>query len=184
MIPRGLIPSLILSSLLSCASWLSGELDMSELGQLMSKMGFTLSNKRLAELMQQYDVDLGGKIELPEFLLLLKAQHAEAVARIQEMTQSPVMALRSDKSTRYQPPLTGVLHIGVTDGFARKKHYRVMTACDREYISEVVGEVGGSGASQQMLASSLQGTKLRLGKRRASICVRACVFVIWVMVTA
>lgn len=156
---------------------------MSELGQLMSKMGFTLSNKRLAELMQQYDVDLGGKIELPEFLLLLKAQHAEAVARIQEMTQSPVMTLRGDKSTRYQPPLTGVLHIGVTDGFARKKHYRVMTACDREYISEVVGEVGGSGASQQMLASSLQGTKLRLGtchcvsSHCVCVCLRCDVFV-------
>jgi hypothetical protein len=139
----------------------SGELDRDELGRLMAKMGFKMSERRLAELMSQYDVDMGGKIELHEFLMLLKAQHQEATARIKELTQSPVMALRHDKGTRYLPPETGALHVTVIDGFAKKKHYRVLTACDREYIDEVADGVGGAAASG-MLAASLQGTKLRL----------------------
>lgn len=138
----------------------SGELDKEELGKLMAKMGFKMSDKRLTELMSQYDVDMGGKIELHEFLMLLKAQHQEATSRIKELTQSPVMALKSDKGTRYLPPETGALHCTVIDGFAKKKHYRVLTACDREYIDEVAEGVGG--AASAMVSASIQGAKLRL----------------------
>ena len=38
-----------------------GELDKSELKVLMSKMGIEVTEKRLTELMNQYDVDQGGK---------------------------------------------------------------------------------------------------------------------------
>ncbi|KAJ1385973.1 hypothetical protein B484DRAFT_12342 [Ochromonadaceae sp. CCMP2298] len=55
---------------------------MRELGLLMLKMGLELSDKRLKDLMTQYDVDQGGKIELHEFLMLLKSQHKEAQVRI------------------------------------------------------------------------------------------------------
>jgi len=38
----------------------AGELDKSELKVLMSKMGIEVTEKRLTELMNQYDVDQGG----------------------------------------------------------------------------------------------------------------------------
>lgn len=139
----------------------SGELDKEELGKLMAKMGFKMSEKRLSELMAVYDVDMGGKIELHEFLMLLKSQHQEATQRIKELTQSPVMALKTEKNTRYIPPEVGALHITIIDGFAKKKQYRVLTACDREYVDEVAQGVGGVAASG-MVAASMQGAKLRL----------------------
>jgi Ca2+-binding EF-hand superfamily protein len=40
----------------------TGELDKSELKNLMAKMGIEVSEKRLTELMNQYDVDQGGKV--------------------------------------------------------------------------------------------------------------------------
>lgn len=129
----------------------------------MSRMGIEVSEKRLAELMNQYDVDQGGKIELHEFLMLLKSQHKEAQARIKELVEAPIMVLRSDQSKQYLPPVKGTLHITVADGFAKKDQYRIMSACDREYISEVTKDMSGSSAVA-MISSSLQGTKLRLGR--------------------
>ena len=51
----------------------------------------------------------------------------------------------------------------MADGFAKKEQYRIMSACDREYIAEVTKDMSGSSAIA-MIASSLQGTKMRLGK--------------------
>lgn len=143
-----------------------GELDKSELKNLMSRMGIEVSEKRLTELMNQYDVDQGGKIELHEFLMLLKSQHKEAQARIKELVEAPIMVLKSDQSKQYLPPAKGVLRITVADGFAKKEQYRIMSACDREYISEVTKDMSGSSAAA-MISSSLQGTKLRLGEGKA-----------------
>ncbi len=88
--------------------------------------------QRLTEVMDKFDVDQGGKIEIHEFLMLLKSQHKEAIERIKELVETPVMALKIDKSkTRYLPPETGSLRIRVTDGFARKDMYRIMSSCDK-----------------------------------------------------
>jgi hypothetical protein len=125
-------------------------------------MGIEVSEKRLTELMGQYDVDQGGKIELHEFLMLLKSQHKEAQARIKELVEAPIMVLRSDQSKQYLPPTKGMLRITVADGFAKKDKYRIMSACDREYISEVTKDMSGASAAA-MISSSLQATKLRLG---------------------
>jgi hypothetical protein len=143
---------------------LAGELDKSELKNLMSRMGIEVSEKRLAELMNQYDVDQGGKIELHEFLMLLKSQHKEAQARIKELVEAPVMTLKSDPGGKqYLPPVKGVLRITVADGFAKKDQYRIMSACDREFINEVTKDMSGASAAT-MISASLQGTKLRLGE--------------------
>lgn len=142
-----------------------GELDKSELKNLMALMGIEVSEKRLTELMNQYDVDQGGKLELHEFLMLLKSQHKEAMARIKELVEAPIMVLRSDQSKQYLPPAKGTLHITVVDGFAKKEQYRIMSAVDREYISEVTKDMSGTSAVA-MISSSLQGTKLRLGRIR------------------
>lgn len=69
----------------------------------------------------------------------------------------------------------GVLHITVADGFAKKEQYRIMSACDREYIAEVTKDMSGSSAIA-MIASSLQGTKMRLGKMWIDVWVFYCVF--------
>ena len=130
----------------------------------MGKMGLVLTPKRLHELMNQYDVDQGGKIEIHEFLMMLKSLNKEAAGRIKELVESPIMALKSDTSGKqYLPPETGVLNITVTDGFARKPRYRIMSSCDREYINEIAEEMSGAVAAE-MIESSLNGTKLRLGK--------------------
>ncbi|RYH14421.1 EF-hand domain-containing protein [archaeon] len=140
-----------------------GELDKEELRNLMVKMGLHISHKRLNDLMNKYDVDQGGKLELHEFLMLLKSQYKEASSRMKELTECPIMVYKHDTRTRYIPPEGGILHITVMDGFARKKIYRIMNACDREAIHAVTKEVGGI-SGMNMLSSSLQGTKLRLGK--------------------
>jgi hypothetical protein len=74
----------------------SGELDTDELGQLMSRIGLRLTEKRLNELMSKYDLDGGGKIEIHEFLALLKSQYAEATQRMKELIESPVYALKGN----------------------------------------------------------------------------------------
>eukprot|EP01034_Spumella_vulgaris_P028670 gene28670-35569_t len=145
----------------------SGELDKQELGNLMTRMGLQMSDKRLSEVMDKFDVDQGGKIEIHEFLMLLKSQHQEAIARIKELIEAPVMALKTDKmKNRYLPPETGKLNIKasglVMDGFARKEMYRIMSSCDKDYIDEVAKDIGGGSNSTNMISSSLQGTKLRL----------------------
>jgi hypothetical protein len=141
----------------------AGELDKSELKNLMARMGIDVSEKRLTELMGQYDVDQGGKIELHEFLMLLKSQHKEAMSRIKELVEAPIMTLRSDPTKQYLPTTRGTLRITVADGFAKKDQYRIMSACDREYISEVTKDMSGASAAA-MISSSLQATKLRLGR--------------------
>ena len=141
----------------------------------MNRMGIEVTEKRLSDLMNQYDVDQGGKIELHEFLMLLKSQHKEAQARIKELVEAPIMVLKNDQSKQYLPPERGVLKITVADGFAKKDQYRIMSACDREYISEVTKDMSGASAVA-MISSSLQGTKLRLGEYR--VC---CIHVVVVL---
>jgi hypothetical protein len=146
---------------LSSLIFFSGQLEIDELGNLMTRMGLKLSEKRLKELMNKYDVDGGGSIEMSEFLMLLKSQKQEAIQRIKEMTESPIMILRTDKEKKpYLPPENGFLHIKVIDGFARKKIYRVLNTTDREAIEEMCKEMGGNVSN--MISSSLENTKVRL----------------------
>lgn len=72
----------------------SGELDKNELGNLMFRMGIRLNEKRLEDLMNKFDVDSGGKIEVNEFLMLLKSQQQDATSRIKELLEQPVFALK------------------------------------------------------------------------------------------
>lgn len=94
---------------------------------------------------------------------MLKAINKDTQARIKELIESPVMALKSIPDVQYLPPKTGILNITVEDGFAKKKNYRILSSSDREYIHEVTKDLGGTNAAK-MIKSGLKGAKLRLGK--------------------
>ena len=74
----------------------SGELDKNELGNLMFRMGIRMNEKRLEDLMNKFDVDSGGKIEVNEFLMLLKSQQQDAANRIKELLEQPVYAIKGE----------------------------------------------------------------------------------------
>ncbi len=71
------------------------------------------------------------------------------------------MLMTVGENKQFLPPENGFLNITVIDGFARKAMYRILSACDREYIEEVAEEIGGSN-TMTMISSALQGVKLRL----------------------
>jgi len=140
----------------------SGSLDHEEIRVLMERLGLIMSLKRLTNLIAKFDIDQGGKIELPEFLMLLKEQRVEAKQRIDDIRNVPIMAWKHNPDMRYVPPEKGYLQITVMDGFAKKKHYRILTATQREIIEEMAHDVGVANVSSMFGSSGLNGTKLRL----------------------
>eukprot|EP00937_MAST-01D_sp_MAST-1D-sp2_P003333 g3333.t1 len=52
---------------------LSGEIDVGELGKLVETAGATVSQSKLDELMETYDIDANGRLSLPEFKKLMSA---------------------------------------------------------------------------------------------------------------
>lgn len=144
----------------------SGEIDEEEFGDLVRSLGIEMTPERQREVMAEFDVDQGGKLEIPEFLLFLKVQHREASKRLRDLTEQPVMVSRgappgSGKGdvNRYVPPREGILHMRVVDGFARKDIHRTLTSCDREYIDAVAKD---SGDRTVMSSYGVQSFKLRL----------------------
>ena len=137
--------------------------------------------QRLDDLFAEFDTDGNGGIDLKEFLSFVKTLKLEAEARIRDLTDIPIMALKGEKGKRYIPPFTGrflevnmcasctmitilffvSLKFTVFDGFARKPLFRIMTECDHHYIAEAV-EGTGSNAVDMMVAT-LEMIKIRVG---------------------
>lgn len=147
-----------------------GVLDKMELKLLMKKLGMEIRNEKVNEIFNLYDVDQGGSIDFSEFLTLLKAQNIEATARIHELTEAPVMALKSNPTEEYLPPRTGLLKVSVIDGFAKKDVYRILSTVDRENITNVAhqavgssGNIGGSSIAT-VVGSALECATLRIGQ--------------------
>jgi hypothetical protein len=159
-------------------------LEIDELEALLEAIGLKISIRRLKELMDKYDADGDGCLEIYEFVMLLRSLHQEAYLRIQEMLFNPVMALASslprnstasynptlsvlsftatDGVSAYSPPETGFLHINVIDNLIHKKFYRILTSCQKEYILQVIKGVGNSNLASLMITSAVEHIKLRL----------------------
>ena len=153
----------------------SGEVDREELGQLIDSMGINMTQNRMDDIFNMYDVDGGGSIGLSEFLSFLKTQKQESVARIKDMCEMPVMIL-ADGSQDLVPkselrswsvPSSGSLKCGVKDGFATKPIKRVMSSTDHANINQVVEAAADGGNTSAMLAHGLVGTKLRIDEALA-----------------
>jgi hypothetical protein len=160
-------------------------LEIDELEALLEAIGLKISLRRLKELMDKYDADGDGCLEIFEFVMLLRSLHQEAYLRIQEMLFTPMMALASSLPSRngsaslnptsmipsftvadgvlpYSPPETGFLHVNITDNLIHKKFYRILTSCQKEYILQVIKGVGNSNLASLMITSAVEHIKLRL----------------------
>jgi len=138
----------------------SGELDKSEMKVLLEKMGFAHDEKRINEIYFVYDVDQGGLMEVHEFLIFLKAQKTEAIERIKDLCEQPLMALKSEPEIKWVPPSTGRLYMKVQDGFAKKPIHKIMSSCDKEFLHNVAKASGTN--SLKMMMDGIDGVKLRL----------------------
>lgn len=138
----------------------SGELDKSEMKVLLERMGFDHDEKRINEIYFVYDVDQGGLMEVHEFLIFLKAQKTEAIERIKDLCEQPLMALKSEPDVKWVPPTTGRLYMKVQDGFAKKPVHKIMSSCDKEFLHSVAKASGNN--SLKMMMDGIDGVKLRL----------------------
>jgi hypothetical protein len=71
----------------------SGELDKHELSALLSSLGIEMDPKRLDDVMNTYDLDGSGKIELNEFLFFLQSKREESASRLQDILSAPIYTL-------------------------------------------------------------------------------------------
>jgi hypothetical protein len=136
-------------------------LEIEELECLLSSIGLKVSERRLEELMSKYDADGDGCLEIFEFIILLRAIHREAFARMKELLEYPVMVLASDPTRPYVPPETGYLHISVIDNLIHKKEYRVLTSAQKDYILHAVKGMNGNFVPS-MIVSAVEHLKIRL----------------------
>ena len=88
--------------------------------------------------MATYDLDGEGALELNEFLQFLRSQHDEAINRLKEMAECPIMCLASKPGERYIPPRRGTLHFKVTDSFQTSDTQRVMSSFDYKNILTLI----------------------------------------------
>ncbi len=157
----------------------SGEIDREEFAEMVRQMGIGMSEERIDEVYNTYDVDGGGSIGLSEFLAFLKTQKAEATARIDDLCEMPIMALddgvpvKESKKTHYdpyEPPKEGRLEIIVEDGFVMKEIKKVLSSVDQTNIQNVVAAAGdgGSGQAAMLTSHSISGSKLRLDESLAA----------------
>ena len=156
----------------------SGEIDREEFAEMVRQMGIGMSENRIDEVYNTYDVDGGGSIGLSEFLAFLKTQKAEASARIDDLCEMPVMALddgipvkesKKQHYDPYNPPKVGKLEIHVEDGFVMKEIKKVLSSVDQTNIQNVVAAAGDGGRQSAMLTShSISGSKLRLDEALAA----------------
>jgi len=143
-------------------SFVLGDLDIDELTVLFTKMGMDLQPRRVQEFMVQFDFDQGGLIEFNEYLMMLNAISKDADNRIKEISECPIMALKSNQKEQYLPPQKGKLKISVANSFSKKQRYRVVSSADKDYIQDMMKDVQGATAVK-MINNSLTGTKLRIG---------------------
>lgn len=70
----------------------SGELDEEEFGTLMETLGMDVADgTKVHDVMAEYDVDGGGIIEMHEFLLFLRNESKDAMKRLRELTEHPIL---------------------------------------------------------------------------------------------
>jgi hypothetical protein len=99
-------------------------------------------------------------MELEEFLDFLSAQRTEALARVREMTEKPIMCHVNAPQEVYIPPLSGTVYLSVVDGYLRKELYKVVSAADQEYVMALAGADDDN--KVKLLSYSLANTKIRL----------------------
>ncbi len=104
----------------------SGYLDKDELLQVMSELGFVMSEEKLDDIFAIFDVDGAGVIGLDDFGQLVHSQAKEASQRLQEMIEYQVMALEGT-TCKYVPPKTGTLKLNLVDGYKTKLKKQVIT---------------------------------------------------------
>lgn len=75
------------------------------------------------------------------------------------MTEMRVMAAAALPDRKYVPPRTGILHLGVMDGFTRKEKFSVISSCDADYAKQV-----SASDSSLMLGFAMNNSKIRLGE--------------------
>ena len=157
----------------------SGEIDREEFAEMVRQMGIGMTEARIDEVYNTYDVDGGGSIGLSEFLAFLKTQKAEAAARIDDLCEMPIMTLddgipvkesKKQHYDPYEPPKEGRLEIFVEDGFVMKEIKKVLSSVDQANIQNVVAAAGdgGSGQAAMLTSHSISGAKLRLDEALAA----------------
>ena len=139
----------------------SGELDSGELLDLFHGLGIMVDEERVDELVADVDIDGGGELDFKEFMILLRKLGRDATSRLKDMTDFPVMALKSKAASkeRYLPPREGIITCDIVDSFKLKPVFRSVSQADHDYAQKVARE---SGESDQMLGHAIQHAKLRL----------------------
>lgn len=142
----------------------SGKLDKDELQEVLEKIGFPIDVDRLNDIFAVFDVDGAGSIDMSEFILLLKAQARDAYARIRDMTEYPITALKTGSyspsmvpSEKYVPPRQGTLHLSITDGFVQKDHFLTMTTIDQKFAYHMAKRIG----DVSWMNEAVRNTKVR-----------------------
>jgi hypothetical protein len=138
----------------------SGRLDKDELQDVLDKIGFSIDPDRLLDMLAVFDVDGAGTIDLTEFQSLLKSQHHEAVSRIREMTQYPILCASTSPGVKYVPPRVGTLRCKVVDGFTRKKNFYTISSIDQKYAFQMAKGIG----DVLMMTEAMRNSKLRINE--------------------
>jgi hypothetical protein len=137
----------------------SGEIDATEMLAMCRAMGMHVTESSIVDIMSAFDMDGSGTIELPEFMTVVKNQYRDAVARIQELMESPAMVQPDNKKVRYTPPRVGFLQLDVRDSFEKKKIYKVLTHSNEAHMTNLAKS---SGDVARMLSFAFQNCKIRI----------------------
>jgi hypothetical protein len=147
----------------------SGEIDCGELFELLSALGLDITEEQIVDAMTIIDIDGSGTIELSELLTFIKDHEQDAISRIKELTELPVMVaidsstaekVKINKLKRYIPPRSGKLIIELVDSYKIKEYYQVMTSSDQKNIINLATKMGSNVA--QMISYSFGTSKMRL----------------------
>lgn len=135
----------------------SGKLDKDELRDVLHSIGFQIDADRLNDIFAVFDVDGGGAIDLPEFIMLLKAQSREAAMRIKEMQEYPISCLAATPGVKYIPPTTGKLTLLVNDGFVQKSSFLTISTADQKFAYNMAKGIG----DVSLMTEAVRNTKMR-----------------------
>lgn len=99
-------------------------------------------------------------MELNEFLDFLSIQRTEALARVREITEKPIICHVDRPKEMYLPPENGILYIHISDGYHRKELYKVISATDQANVMALAGKDDEN--KVKLLSFALANTKVRL----------------------
>lgn len=108
------------------------------MSKLLQKLGVDVDDKVVNQAMATYDLDGEGSLEMNEFLQFLRSQHDEAISRLKEMAEAPIMCLANNPTEKYIPPRRGVLRMSVNDSFESSGTQRVMSSFDLNNILKLI----------------------------------------------